>query len=84
MSIPNSVAESFQYEASPSSAYWYWKGLNWRAPVAWAVGVAPVFPGFLSTVSTVTVPIGVTRVYYLCFPREWPIIGCQWYSANDL
>ena len=59
-----------QYECNPSSSYYYWKGVNWRAPVAWAIGVAPLFPGFLSTVSTVKINQGLVKVYYLCWPRE--------------
>lgn len=67
-----SPAHHGQYECTPSSVYFYWKGVNWRAPIAWVCGVAPLFPGFLATVSNATVPLGLTRVYYLCFPREPP------------
>jgi NCS1 family nucleobase:cation symporter-1 len=59
-----------QYDGSPDSVYWYWRGVNWRAPVAWVFGVAPLFPGFLQSVSTVSVPLGAIHVYYLCFPRR--------------
>jgi NCS1 family nucleobase:cation symporter-1 len=65
---------TLQYVCDPSSVYFYWKGVNWRAPVAWACGVAPLFPGFLATVSTVTIPLGLQRVYYLCFPRMHRLI----------
>jgi NCS1 family nucleobase:cation symporter-1 len=66
---------TLQYVCDPSSVYFYWKGVNWRAPVAWACGVAPLFPGFLATVSTVTIPLGLQRVYYLCFPRTSSGVG---------
>ena len=65
-----SIKTYAQYDGSPNSIYWYQKGVNWRAPVAWVVGVAPLFPGFLATVSTVTVPLGATHLYYLCFPGK--------------
>jgi NCS1 family nucleobase:cation symporter-1 len=72
-----------QYVCDPSSVYFYWKGVNWRAPVAWACGVAPLFPGFLATVSTVTIPLGLQRVYYLCFPRTYPLIQLETKLINS-
>ncbi|ORY30779.1 permease for cytosine/purines, uracil, thiamine, allantoin-domain-containing protein [Naematelia encephala] len=69
------VKLSALYNASPSSIYYYWKGVNWRAPVAWVIGVAPVFPGFLASVSTVTVSEGAQKMYYLCFPAGFVISG---------
>ncbi|ORX40323.1 NCS1 nucleoside transporter family [Kockovaella imperatae] len=64
------------YDASSSSIYWYWRGINWRAPVAWVLGVAPLFPGFLGEVSTISIPIGLQHAYYLCFPREYMSLCC--------
>lgn len=34
------------YEHSSNSVYWYYKGINWRAPIAWAMGVWITLPGF--------------------------------------
>ena len=34
------------YERSPRSIYWYWKGFNWRAIVAWLMGIWISLPGF--------------------------------------
>ncbi|KAJ5298328.1 uncharacterized protein N7443_006448 [Penicillium atrosanguineum] len=51
-----------------SSIYWYTYGLNWRAIVAWVCGTVPSLPGFVAYVSSgVTVPIGLTHLYYICF-----------------
>lgn len=67
-----------QYECSPSSIYYYYKGVNWRAPVAWACAVGPVLPGFIAHVDkTIIVPAGVTKLYYLCYPCE-----CQLRSST--
>lgn len=56
------------FEGSSASIYWYTFGINWRAPVAWACGVAPSMPGFISAVNTsVHVPVGCTRIYYINF-----------------
>ncbi|KAF4975216.1 hypothetical protein FZEAL_7973 [Fusarium zealandicum] len=49
-----------------ASIYWYTKGVNWRAPIAWIVGVAPLLPGFIAAVDlTITIPDGAVELYYL-------------------
>nr|XP_019007707.1 uncharacterized protein I206_07341 [Kwoniella pini CBS 10737]OCF46488.1 hypothetical protein I206_07341 [Kwoniella pini CBS 10737] len=63
------------YDCSPASIYYYYKGVNYRAAVAWVCGVAPCFPGFLASVSTVKVSLGATHVYYLCWPLGFTISG---------
>ncbi|QLQ79027.1 hypothetical protein HG537_0B03740 [Torulaspora globosa] len=53
------------YTNKPGSYYMYNKyGTNWRALVAYIVGIVPNFPGFIGSVGPV-VPIGAMRVYYL-------------------
>ncbi|PQE11482.1 Allantoin permease protein [Rutstroemia sp. NJR-2017a BBW] len=50
------------------SVYWYTWGVNWRAIIAWICGVAPSIPGFVASIDTsLTVPIGLTHLYYICF-----------------
>nr|XP_018259521.1 uncharacterized protein I303_07589 [Kwoniella dejecticola CBS 10117]OBR81679.1 hypothetical protein I303_07589 [Kwoniella dejecticola CBS 10117] len=63
------------YDCSPNSIYYYYKGVNFRAVVAWVCGVGPLFPGFLASVSTVTVSEGATHIYYLCWPLGFTISG---------
>ena len=46
--------------------YHYWRGWNWRAYVAYVVGVAPNFYGFLNNMG-VHAPGGVTKVYYFAY-----------------
>ncbi|KAJ9131029.1 NCS1 nucleoside transporter family protein [Pleurostoma richardsiae] len=54
------------YRGSSSSIYWFTAGLNWRAPVAWAVGFAPLMPGFIAAVNTsASVSDGATELYYM-------------------
>ncbi|KAI4143684.1 MAG: hypothetical protein LQ341_002852 [Variospora aurantia] len=38
------------YIGSPTSVYWYTAGFNFRAVVAWAMGLWPLLPGFVRTV----------------------------------
>ncbi|KAJ9610457.1 hypothetical protein H2200_005234 [Cladophialophora chaetospira] len=56
------------FRGDKTSIYWFTYGINWRAPVAWALGVFPSMPGFVSNVNfDIHVSIGWTRVYYLSF-----------------
>ncbi|KAI1205191.1 NCS1 nucleoside transporter family protein [Annulohypoxylon truncatum] len=56
------------YIGDKSSIYWYTAGINWRAPIAWVIGVAPTLPGFIAAVNTsVIVPDGLTQLYYMSY-----------------
>lgn len=44
----------------PDSIYRYWEGVNWRAVVAFLVGVVPSLPGLINSVnSNINVGVGV-------------------------
>ncbi|KAI8683426.1 Fungal-trans domain-containing protein [Fusarium keratoplasticum] len=54
------------YTGDSNSIYWYYKGLNWRAPIAWVVGVAPLLPGFIAAVNlSISISDGAIELYYL-------------------
>ncbi|KAI8295953.1 ncs1 nucleoside transporter family protein [Colletotrichum sp. SAR11_240] len=56
------------YRGDSGSIYWFSYGCNWRAPVAWLVGVVPCMPGFVAAVdSSVTVSPGATELYYMSY-----------------
>ncbi|EED18301.1 allantoin permease, putative [Talaromyces stipitatus ATCC 10500] len=56
------------FVGNKNSIYWYTYGINWRAVVAWISGVVPSLPGFAAYVNpNVSVPIGLTHLYYICF-----------------
>ncbi|KAE8331902.1 permease for cytosine/purines, uracil, thiamine, allantoin-domain-containing protein [Aspergillus sergii] len=61
------VEDLFPCHADANGIYWYTYGVNWRAPVAlW--GMVPSLPGFVAHVDpSVAVPVGLTRIYYICF-----------------
>ncbi|BEJ06652.1 hypothetical protein CcaverHIS641_0311740 [Cutaneotrichosporon cavernicola] len=63
------------YECNSSSIYYYWKGVNWRAVIAWACGVGPLFPGFLNNVAGTRVPEGIKKLYFLCWPLGFTVSG---------
>jgi NCS1 family nucleobase:cation symporter-1 len=70
------VKLSALYDGSPNSIYWYSHGCNWRVFISWIFGVAPLFPGFLESVGAgVIIPIGMTRLYYLCYPFGFLVSG---------
>lgn len=53
------------YSNAPGSMYMYNRyGTNWRAVVAYLVGIVPNFPGFIGSVGP-SVPEGAMRVFYL-------------------
>lgn len=72
------------YHASPAGIYYYLKGFNFRAFVAWVIGWAPQLPGFVNAVNeSIAVPVGCTRLYQLAFPLGFAIsfvvfLGLNW------
>ncbi|KZT30170.1 NCS1 nucleoside transporter [Neolentinus lepideus HHB14362 ss-1] len=55
------------YTTKPSGLYWYSNGWNYRAYVAYVLGIAPNFYGFLG-VFGVHVTTGAQREYYFAYP----------------
>lgn len=58
------------YKSESSSIYWYWKGMNWRALVAWAMGVWITLPGFAHYVQHggTSVWPGWSNLYDISYP----------------
>lgn len=54
------------FTSNKAGAYYYTKGWNIRAYVAYVIGVVPNFYGFLNNMG-VDAPIGVTRFYYFAY-----------------
>ncbi|KAF9447319.1 hypothetical protein P691DRAFT_802597 [Macrolepiota fuliginosa MF-IS2] len=71
--IPNSASD-----------YWFWHGLNWRAPVAWVLGVFPNIPGFATSVSPGSVRVNSTwmHVFYMSWFLGVFISGAVWFVLN--
>ncbi|KZT63321.1 putative allantoin permease [Daedalea quercina L-15889] len=51
------------YIGGKQSIYWYSRGVNWRAFVAFFSGVAPCITGFVGSVSNHPVPLAATHIY---------------------
>ncbi|VEU22762.1 DEKNAAC103818 [Brettanomyces naardenensis] len=55
------------YLADDSSAYYYSRGVNWRAYAAYICGILPNIVGFVGATQTHKVPEGATKLYYFNF-----------------
>ncbi|CZT44695.1 related to uracil permease [Rhynchosporium secalis] len=74
------VKLSDMYSPSPSGIYYFWKGVNPRAFVAWCVGWAPQLPGFIANVNPdVDVPDVCMKMFYLAFPLGLVISATVYY-----
>ncbi|KXN85959.1 Allantoin permease, partial [Leucoagaricus sp. SymC.cos] len=69
---------------SNQSDYWFWHGLNWKAPVAWVLGVFPSMPGFSAAVTPTKIHVGLgwTHVYYISWFLGFFISGAVWLTLN--
>ncbi|KZT20833.1 NCS1 nucleoside transporter family protein [Neolentinus lepideus HHB14362 ss-1] len=73
------------YSAKPSGIYYYYRGWNWRAFVAWIVGWASQIPGFANAVNPdIKVPVGSQHLYYLAFPVGFCISFLVFWVVNKL
>ncbi|PQE21565.1 NCS1 nucleoside transporter protein [Rutstroemia sp. NJR-2017a WRK4] len=54
------------YTSDRDGSYWYWRGWNWRAYVAYTIGIVPNFWGFLNNLG-VQAPIAIERLYYFAY-----------------
>ncbi|KAI0841945.1 NCS1 nucleoside transporter family protein-like protein [Hypoxylon sp. FL0890] len=54
--------------STKNSSYWYWNGINWRAPVAWICGWIPTIGGLVATVNQdANAPRALFKLYFMAF-----------------
>lgn len=85
--------------STKNSSYWYWNGVNWRAPLAWICGWVPTIGGLVVTVQGDTnAPKGLYEVYYMAFfigfftsaiifvilNKSFPVAGMGEYDEADV
>ncbi|KAL1411646.1 hypothetical protein Q8F55_002610 [Vanrija albida] len=70
---------AWMYTADPQGPYWYTLGLNWRAFVAYLVGLGINFAGFLHNMGAIDVSIGVQRSFYFAFITSGVASGLVYY-----
>ncbi|KAI5866567.1 NCS1 nucleoside transporter family protein-like protein [Durotheca rogersii] len=75
---------SHLYSGSRSS-YWYWKGVNWRAIVAWLCGWAPTIGGLVVTVrNDADAPGALFQLYFMAFFIGFFISGGLFFVLNKI
>ncbi|KAG1898460.1 permease for cytosine/purines, uracil, thiamine, allantoin-domain-containing protein [Suillus fuscotomentosus] len=55
------------YIGDKRSIYWYHNGVNWRAPLAWVLGVFPTMPGLIMTTRDATAWNVWVRIFHIAF-----------------
>lgn len=64
--------------------YWFWHGLNWRAFVAYFLGMAWALPGFIMAVGGPAVSDGWYQMYQISFFFGYAVSGGLFYILNLL
>ncbi|KIV92187.1 hypothetical protein PV10_06646 [Exophiala mesophila] len=73
------------YTPAPTGIYYYVRGVNPRAFVAWVCGWAPQLPGFIANVnSSVQVPSACMEMFYLAFPLGLAISFTLYFALNKV
>ncbi|KAK5050909.1 hypothetical protein LTR84_003468 [Exophiala bonariae] len=86
------------FEESSKSIYWYWRGWNWRAAIAWLSSVWCLLPGLIQRgVAPKAIWPGWTHLYwlawflgcfisgaiYMCLELIWPIANKTTVDEED-
>jgi NCS1 family nucleobase:cation symporter-1 len=67
------------YTSSSSGRYYYYKGWNYRAYIAYIIGIAPNFYGFLG-VFGLHITEAATRMYYFAYPMGLVLSFSSYYA----
>ncbi|KAM0083670.1 hypothetical protein ACKRZS_004122 [Fusarium odoratissimum] len=71
------------FVGNKDSIYWYNFGVNWRAFVAWIVGVAPTMPGFIAAVNVnAKVSDGAKNLYQLNYLFGFVVSAAVYYGLH--
>ncbi|KAF7439810.1 hypothetical protein PC9H_000146 [Pleurotus ostreatus] len=77
---------SHLFMPNSGSDYWFWHGVNWRAPIIWALGVWPSMPGFCASITPNVVKVSTTwtHVYYMSWLLGFFISSSLWILVNNI
>ncbi|KAI1846696.1 hypothetical protein JX265_009001 [Neoarthrinium moseri] len=67
---------------SPAGIYWFWGGLNWRAFIAYILGMVWALPGFIMAVGGPAVADGWYQLYQISFFFGYVVSGGLFYIFN--
>lgn len=68
----------------PQGIYWFTGGLNWRAFLAYFLGMWPALPGFVNAVSGLEVASTWRRFYQISFFFGYIVCGSLYYIFNKI
>jgi NCS1 family nucleobase:cation symporter-1 len=68
----------------PDGIYWFWAGINWRAMVAYFLGMFPALPGFVNAVAGIEVSDTWRRFYQISFFFGYIVSGSLYILFNKL
>lgn len=71
------------YSSSPKDPYYYWKGINWRAYVAYIAGIVINVVGFAGQCGA-TIPDSAEKMYQLNFFLGLIVAGGVYYGLCKL
>ena len=69
---------------TPGGIYWFTGGVNWRAFVAYFMGMWPALPGFINAVSGLEVAITWVRFYQISFFFGYIVSGTLYFTFCKL
>ncbi|EXJ94469.1 hypothetical protein A1O1_02865 [Capronia coronata CBS 617.96] len=68
----------------PHGIYWFWHGINWRAMVAYFLGMWPALPGFVNATGGMYVNDTWRRFFQISFFFGYIVSGGLYYLFNRL
>lgn len=69
---------------TPGGIYWFTGGVNWRAFVAYFLGMWPALPGFVNAVSGLEVAVTWRRFYQISFFFGYVVSGTLYFTFCKL
>ncbi|KAK7989140.1 hypothetical protein PG989_009455 [Apiospora arundinis] len=69
---------------TPDGIYWFWNGVNWRAVLAYFLGMAWALPGFIMDIGGPPVSEGWYHLYQISFFFGYGVSGGIYYVFNLL
>ncbi|KAF2475009.1 putative nicotinamide riboside transporter 1 [Lindgomyces ingoldianus] len=68
----------------PGGTYWFTAGVNWRAFIAYFLGMWPALPGFVNAVSSLEVDVVWRRFYQISFFFGYLVSAILFYIFNRI
>jgi NCS1 family nucleobase:cation symporter-1 len=68
----------------PHGIYWFTAGVNWRAMIAYLMGMWPALPGFINAVGGNEVDIVWRRFYQISFFFGYAVSAVLYYTFNKI